>query len=204
MTHDTLNRGGAAPVSVRPFRLKGATYLTGDMCFATPEGTRAARDLAVGQVLLGVDGGTAQVQRLFKRPVSKTYPAALLRVGSGVLGAEQDVMISHGTPVLVDHWACNPLFGEQRLLAIAADFDPCDDVSPTVIHDGEVVQVEMDRPLLVTLHGLQVLLRPVVRLGSSETPDLTLPLMYPHEAKLVARLRHIMRPRYPRRPRSEP
>ena len=190
MKHEPVPQGERA--ALHALNRVGAAYLDGSVLVPTTDGLRSAAALTPAQSLVGSDGSTARVLRVQKRAVTPTFPAILLRINAGVLGAETVVRVSHGIPILIDHWVCAPLFGIAEALAYAGDFSHAPGVEVDILKEGEIVELDLDRSTLVTVGGLRICLEGSLTLRD-ERPPLPVPLLDAHETYLLGTLPRVMR-----------
>lgn len=170
----------------------GAAYLHGEAILPTTGGLVRAGTITPGMQIISVTGQAVTVARVLKRPATAAFPAILMRIAAGVLGAETDVRISHGNALLIDHWVCAPLFGEPRMLAYAADLWPAKGIDVEIITEGDIIQILLDDAALVSVQGLRLCLEDAAPFQTGRPPML-LPVLYPEESQLVGSFGFVMR-----------
>lgn len=123
----------------------------------TADGWRAVETLRAGQAVHTLDGGLRRIRSLTRGHLPGGFTGrgpALVRLPGGVLGAEWDLFVSPGTPILVEHRIVEDVLGRPSVLVRAEDICGFSGVGRVrMVTGAEVIQLSFDEEEIVYTNG---------------------------------------------------
>lgn len=145
---DTLTYGPLTPGD------SGAPCFVAGTRVDTPEGPRRVETLRPGDLVLTLDNGSCPLRWSGGRTVRGVGSFTPVRIGTGVLGAQRDILVSPQHRILISGWQAQLLFGEDEVLVPAKSLVNGTSVTQTPCDIVHYVHLFFDQHQLLSTSGL--------------------------------------------------
>ncbi|WP_208348604.1 Hint domain-containing protein [Pseudaestuariivita rosea] len=130
------------------------TCFTADSRIMTALGEVAARDLAVGDLVLTLDHGPQPIRWIGRRIVPATGDLAPIEFARGVLGATAALRVSPNHRMLLTGWQAELLFGEPEVLVPAKALVNDQTIRRKAGGTVEYIHIMFDHHEIITANGV--------------------------------------------------
>lgn len=129
--------------------------LCADTIVLTMDGELPARDIAPGDRIITRDAGMAVLLGVRRKRVT----CCGVQIKAGSLGHKRppdDIIVPHGTKILIRDWRAKALYSSVQKLVAAQDLIDGEFVTQLDEHDFEIVEFIFDTPHVIYAGGLEI------------------------------------------------